>query len=43
MACWASIVGAVNIGKISAFQPQGPQFDPQIGRDLNISANFFST
>ena len=29
----AGMVGAV--GKISAFRPQGPQFDPRLCRDLN--------
>ena len=29
----AGMVGAV--GKISAFQPQGPQFDPLLCQDLN--------
>ena len=28
----------VAIGKISAFQLQGPQFDPSLCRDLNIWA-----
>ena len=30
---WAGAVCAV--GKISAFQPQGPQFDPRLCQDLN--------
>ena len=34
------MVGAV--GKISAFQPQGPQFDPRLCQDLNICQTFFS-
>ena len=29
----AGAVGAV--GKISAFQPQGPQFEPRLYQDLN--------
>ena len=33
------MVGA--IGKLSATQPQGPQFDPQLCRDFNICATFF--
>ena len=30
---WAGAVGTV--GKISAFRPQGPQFDPRLCQDLN--------
>ena len=36
----AGVVGAV--GKISTFRPQGPRFDPNLFRDLNICATFFS-
>ena len=35
----AGLVGAV--GKISASQPQGPQFDPRLCQDLNICVTFF--
>ena len=31
------------VGKTSAFQPQGPQFDSQLCQDLNICAIFLST
>ena len=34
--------GRVAVGKISAFQPQGPQFDPWLCRDLNPCSTFFS-
>ena len=30
---WAGVVGAV--GKIPAFQPQGPRFDPRLCQELN--------
>ena len=29
-------------GKISAFRPQDPQFDPRLCQDSNICATFFS-
>ena len=35
---WAGMVGAV--GKISAFRPQDPQFDPRLCRDLNWLVRF---
>ena len=35
-----TVVGAV--GKISAFRPQGPQFETRLCRDLNLCATFFS-
>ena len=35
----AGIGGAV--GKISAFRPQGPQFDPRLYQDLNIFVTSF--
>ena len=31
--CWVGVVGTV--GKISAFWPQGPQFDTRLCQDLN--------
>ena len=31
----------VQIVKISAFQPQGPQFDPRLCQDLDICATSF--
>mgnify|MGYP001793706266 CR=1 FL=1 len=37
---WEVMVGAV--GKVSAFQPQGPQFDPPLCQDLSICRIFFS-
>ena len=36
----ADVVGAV--GKVSAFRPQGPQFDPRLCQDSKICAIFFS-
>ena len=33
MQSWAGVAGAVD--KISAFQPQGPQFDPLLFQGLN--------
>ena len=41
LTSWEGLVGAV--GKISAFRPQGPQFDPLLCRNLNICVTFFST
>ena len=38
------LVGLIDgaFSKISAFRPQGPQFDPRLCQNLNIGAAFIS-